>query len=533
MKRWIPLLIAMTIAGLFAASHLIIEMSLIEEGALSPSGILRRLDREALDFKFRSRSGDERPEPQVIIAGIDEKSIQRYGLWPWNRSVIADFVDTVATGAPKGAARAPGGGARVVVFDAVFSDTAQPRTGPGGLNPAAQWKTQLQSIQREYDSAERAVQALARQLKAHPSEAILEALTGAQKAHKATREILDRAKKTLTGRSSQAAAPSPEELLASAITRNSKTILGYFCFFRERDLLGVNPDQHGRGLAAVQRSALSQLFTREEQSLGDTPLSVLRPLPDKHIRDLKLNHEDLIAVRAPLPILSEGAAAFGHFNAAPDQDGPIRRLGLMYRYGDQLYPALSLVAAARYFESEIRPLYGKILPHTLSGVEFGGPIPAPTTPDGDLLLNYYQTPERYFPTYSVADFIDGTVSPEVYRDKIVLFGMTAQGLYDLRPNPFSPTTPGVYIHAMAIQNMLDGQFMQRFYGMALVEAILYLLVGLLLGLLLPRMPPWSGVLVTLGVGGGLYLYDSLVLQLQMLLLLLLLLPILHIYNYYY
>ena len=515
MKRWIPLLISMTIAGLFAAAHLIIEMSLIEEGALSPSGILRRLDREALDFKFRSRSDDKLPEAQVIIAGIDEKSIQRFGLWPWNRSVIADFVDSVTTRGPGGE---PGEGARVVVFDAVFSDTAQPRTGPGGLNPIqesfqnrVEWDTQLQRIQQQHDSAERAVQTLARRLKSQPSEAILEALTGAQKAHAAAREILEKARQTLNKSTTTQPAPSPEALLAAAITRNSRTVLGYFCFFRERDLLGVSPEKHGEGLATLQRSALSQLFSREEQSLEDTPLSLIKPLPDKHIRDLQLNHEDLIAVRAPLPILSEGAAAFGHFNAAPDQDGPIRRLGLLYRYGDQLYPALSLVAAAQYFDSKIRPLDGEILPHTLSGVEFGGPRAAPTTPDGELLLNYYQAPERYFPTYSVADFIDGTVSPEVYRAKIVRFGMTAQGLYDLRPNPFSPTTPGGYIHAMAIQNMLDGRFMQRFYGMALLEAILYLLVGLLLGLLLPRMPPWSGVLVTLGVGGGLYLYDSLVL----------------------
>ena len=88
--------------------------------------------------------------------------------------------------------------------------------------------------------------------------------------------------------------------------------------------------------------------------------------------------------------------------------------------------------------------------------------------------------------------------------------MTALGLYDLRPTPFSPTTPGVYIHAMAVQNMVDGRYLERFYGIALYESLVYLLLALVLGLLLPQIPAWSGILATLGVSGGFYLFDSMV-----------------------
>src|SRR5690606_23148147 len=63
------------------------------------------------DLKFQSLQGENLPPPQVIVAAIDEKGVDRFGLWPWRRTVIADFI-TAATR----------GGAKVIAFDAVFSD---------------------------------------------------------------------------------------------------------------------------------------------------------------------------------------------------------------------------------------------------------------------------------------------------------------------------------------------------------------------------------------------------------------------------
>ena len=42
-----------------------------------------------------------------------------------------------------------------------------------------------------------------------------------------------------------------------------------------------------------------------------------------------------------------------------------------------------------------------------------------------------------------------------------------------------------YIHAVAVQNMIDGKFLQRFYGIALYEIMLFFFIALFLGLLLP------------------------------------------------
>ena len=51
------------------------------------------------------------PEPQVVIASIDEKSVEKYGLWPWPRSLTGDFIRTAGEG-----------GAAVIAFDVAFVD---------------------------------------------------------------------------------------------------------------------------------------------------------------------------------------------------------------------------------------------------------------------------------------------------------------------------------------------------------------------------------------------------------------------------
>jgi adenylate cyclase len=45
-----------------------------------------------------------------------------------------------------------------------------------------------------------------------------------------------------------------------------------------------------------------------------------------------------------------------------------------------------------------------------------------------------------------------------FRDKIVLIGYTAQGLFDLRSTPLHPATAGLLIHANAIDNLINGRF---------------------------------------------------------------------------
>lgn len=533
MKNWAPLGISLFIATCFIGIHLTIEAGWFTTGPLSRDGIIRILDRKALDYKFKNQQDDKLPAPQVIVAGIDEKSIRQYGMWPWDRSIIADFIDVVSTGQPKGTKSKPRKGAKVIAFDAAFSDDNLSKsfigadvllqTYDGSALPAnsptvTNLHQSLQDLVEMNQATSEAVRTLNEQLSTPPAPSVSAALTNAKQSNARSQTVLSEVQQNLKALSidsqifydllsDKVKLQSSEQALAQSIARAPQTILGYILFVRRGDIVGISTTEIDSNLQTLKPSAIDRLYTSTEQKMGDTSVSLIQPLDHASIADLHVH--EFIAALTPVPEIAAQAKQFGPFNAFPDADGPHRRLGLLYKNGTTLYPALSLITAATYFEAKPSPISGELIPNTLAGVHFAEQF-VPTTPHGELLLNYYKKPEEYFPTYSVADFIDGTVSPELYEDKVVLFGMTSLGLYDLRPNPFSAVTPGVYIHAVAIQNMIDGRYLQRFYGIALAESIAYLLLSLLLGLLLPRLPAWSGILTTLGISGALYLVDSMI-----------------------
>jgi adenylate cyclase len=84
--------------------------------------------------------------------------------------------------------------------------------------------------------------------------------------------------------------------------------------------------------------------------------------------------------------------------------------------------------------------------------------------NGTYLLNYYGKGENTFDTLSFYDFVYGDKYDDYdFEDKIVILGYsaTAKGLYDLRVTPFSNNEPGVYIHATAVENLINGDKLNR------------------------------------------------------------------------
>jgi adenylate cyclase len=62
------------------------------------------------DANFHLR-GVVKPPKDVVIAAIDDKSLERYGRWPWKRDRIASLVDTLSASE-----------AAVIAFDIIFSE---------------------------------------------------------------------------------------------------------------------------------------------------------------------------------------------------------------------------------------------------------------------------------------------------------------------------------------------------------------------------------------------------------------------------
>ncbi|HJW80726.1 MAG TPA: adenylate/guanylate cyclase domain-containing protein, partial [Acidiferrobacterales bacterium] len=117
------------------------------------------------------------------------------------------------------------------------------------------------------------------------------------------------------------------------------------------------------------------------------------------------------------------------------------------------------------------------------------------------LINY-RGPPRSFPTYSVSDVLAGRIDAALLRDKIVLVGATAQGLGDYRTTPVGAVFPGVEIRANTMQNLIDGDFIQRPGWMFVFDVALMLALGGLLVALLPRLGVRLSALVTLALAAA-------------------------------
>jgi len=72
--------------------------------------ILHLIELKTYDLRFRSR-GIQKPSPEVVMAVIDEKSLDTLGKWPWPRAKIAKLIDLLSQD-----------GAKVIGFDIFFSE---------------------------------------------------------------------------------------------------------------------------------------------------------------------------------------------------------------------------------------------------------------------------------------------------------------------------------------------------------------------------------------------------------------------------
>ena len=207
-----------------------------------------------------------------------------------------------------------------------------------------------------------------------------------------------------------------------------------------------------------------------------------------------------------LPLIEALAAGNGSFSATPDLDGIYRRVPLLQRIGETVYPALAAEALRVTFGASTYVVKSA----GASGVEsFGaetgiiairiGDFVIPTMPDGGIWVHYSGTrPERYVPAWHV---FEPDFDPERVAGQIVFIGTSASGLVDLRATPLNPVTPGVEIHAELVEQILTGSYLVRNDLADGIELIYLVLLGGIAIYLIPKVGArWSGLLGAGAVG---------------------------------
>jgi adenylate cyclase len=264
-----------------------------------------------------------------------------------------------------------------------------------------------------------------------------------------------------------------DAVLAKSIEKAKNVTLGYFFHTSAKDVGYITPEQ-------VKASA---------DNIANGRYQMIQAAK-------KADEQAFIHAYAAVPnlkILADVSENSGYFNAFPDSDGVIRWAPLVVKFQNDYYSSLPISMLLQYLEWPMLSL--KIADFGVESVKLDNLV-IPTDEAGRLLVNFLG-PAKSFPHHSVTDILHNRLSPELFKDKIVIVGATATGIYDMRVTPFSSVYPGVEIHATVIDNILHQNFLVHSGWTKFIDICTILLLGFIVGVVVPRARAVHGVLLIL------------------------------------
>ena len=191
---------------------------------------------------------------------------------------------------------------------------------------------------------------------------------------------------------------------------------------------------------------------------------------------------------ASLKELQDPAKGSGALNWIPEHDQIIRRMPMLVRVDDTLYPSLAAdVLRLAQGASTLIVMSSGASSEQAFGEKTGiakvrvGDFEVPTEANGQMWLRFTpQSWDRYLPAWKV---LAGEVPREDIEGRIILIGTSAAGLLDLRATPLDASVPGVELHAQAVEQIIEGSFLFRPDFAATAELFYILLVGILIATL--------------------------------------------------
>ncbi|HLE40187.1 MAG TPA: adenylate/guanylate cyclase domain-containing protein [Nitrospirota bacterium] len=289
------------------------------------------------------------------------------------------------------------------------------------------------------------------------------------------------------------------------LTEEGSKVIVFDVFFSERESV-ESDDLFQRAIMRSGRVILPVVFDFSETGYKESGFTgkKLDFMTPSAYSILKNADEPFLPLKAKmvLPTLlrfSAFAKALAHINMIPDMDGTIRWEVLAIQYQGDYYAPIGLQAARLY-----RGLKSEDLALDYRGSVQLGDTTIPVDGFGRMLINF-RGPNNTFPMYSISDILDRTIRAGAFRDKIVLIGATAQGIYDLRVTPFSTNMAGIEKHASVVDTILRKDFIYR--TEATVIPLILLFAGIL-GIYLPRLgaKAGAGLFLALFVGYGWIVY---------------------------
>jgi adenylate cyclase len=408
---------------------------------------ISRLEFDSYDLRFQLR-GRWKPDPRIIIVGIDQHTEEELGHWPFSKHYFAQLVDTLHED-----------GARVVAFDITFF---QPDTTAG---PLREWSSALEVQKKKGQS---------------PDPKLVEEITRRERAYDYDTEFAD------------------------AIQRFGGVVLGNYFMLDAKEVQGISPEKLDHYANNIAFFTFPQARPTSSAEGPEGYKRLIEYYADKGL--LPIGAEANIDVLTGAVAAEKGGTGF--FTVTTDPDSVVRRVPLALPYGRgpdkglwDMYASIDVQALRIFLGLSNQQTILNFGGAGVVSLEFGPDLIVKPDDLSRLLVNYHG-PSKTYPYVSFADVTQKKCPAGAFKDKIVLVGATATGMSDMRATPFgSLDYPGVEIHANVIDNILNQQFLMRHGPQVIADLCAILFFGLPFGILLALVPPrWLVVSVAVLAG---------------------------------
>ena len=265
--------------------------------------------------------------------------------------------------------------------------------------------------------------------------------------------------------------PWPREVYGAIVNycrRSGAKALAFDVLYTEPSKYGVEDDaSFGNAVSEFGHFAGAVFLGKKTGSEIKWPSII--PAPNLKIIGLnewlkQARSEELTFLRAtfPIPELAKSVAVLSNVHLDPDPDAIYRRIKLFNVFDGVVLPSLGIgtyLAANPGANFQISQI----------GLSINNKI-IPLDTEGNAVLRY-RGPSGTHRVFSAAAVLQSEIrilsgeeptikDKDAFRDKYVLFGFSAPGLFDLRPSPVDGIYPGVEIHATMLDNFLSGDFIE-------------------------------------------------------------------------
>lgn len=371
-----------------------------------------------LRYKIKELFPEKKRDFDVAIIGIDEKSIIEIGKWPWKRSVHAQLLNELNNYDIKATG-----------FDISFTELG--------------------------------VDKVVLSVKENLKNTIGENYYNGNISEKLAITLLEELNKIKTDEDYE---------FAEALKNNGKAIIGTYNVLDEKEKIDGSVWENDRYLDYRYNVISEVLKSSRLSEKSFKPFSVYKIIP-------------------PIDIISNSASGLAPFEIGnPDPDGVLRGVALVTEEtsSNVYFPTLYLLTFLKSYNLSIdKNVLLNLNNGNIEILDNKNNIfrRIPTNKNGYQRLYFYGK-KNSFKYYSYIDVLKKKNPKNELKNKILLIGYTdtAKGLYDLRSTPLDPNLPGVEIHATAIQNLIDNQFMVRtdIFG----NVIFLLLVNILMTIIM-------------------------------------------------